>query len=101
MAEWDAIYVLKETETFYDRICHHLADVSYILSSSPTEERLRDKALVDSMHYKYQGMLETVKQQRIDFQNNCEHQWSFHGYGSSDRMMRCSKCLLIRPEAKT
>lgn len=97
----EKIFELLDQETFYSRIVGHLSDVCYVLYSSDTQEHKSDLVTIESVLYKYEGRLGLVKAQIAELRNNCEHRWSFHGYGSSDRMVRCSKCLLIRPEGKT
>lgn len=50
---------------------------------------------------KYESAREENSKRISEIQLNCKHQWGFHGYGSGDRLMRCSKCLAIRQEAST
>lgn len=95
------VHHLRAMIAWYGRICSNLQDASYILSTSNSDTLRKDKAILDSLIYKYEGTLESMKFELNNIQKNCEHDWLFSSYGSSDRIMKCSKCSLVRPEAKT
>jgi len=94
------VFELRERIAILGRVVGHLSDLSYLLTHHFIDDDGKDKILIDSVLYKYDSVLDSVKSKLKDIQDNCDHEWVFQNYGASDRVMKCSKCQLVRPEGR-